>query len=126
MTSERRYVDEAVPSVRRGVSADSLADVPDTTGTVTTGTGTSNVPYAGTGIGSGSLQYHRPPLGVTLTVAPQSLGIGAEVRQTGSGRAFIPATLTFPEQSVTPAPDHRRIARPLATGERGQSVIGAE
>lgn len=112
------------PAPPRSVNADELAAVAPVVGTTTTGTGTLAVPDAGTP-GRNSDQYHRAPFGIGLTIAPQQSNMGAEVKQAGAGRAYLPAGLTFPEQSTTPLPDGRRIARPMPTAATDDSqVIG--
>lgn len=104
-----RYKTEPVPSERRTASTDELVEVAEATST-RPGTGELGEPEEQRG---DSIRYHRTPIGRLVEVDRQLIGLGAEVKQAGAGRAFIPAGLTFPEQSVTPQPDHRRIARPM-------------
>lgn len=98
----------------RGAHADTLADPPASTPT-RPASGEPNDPDVQTGT---SMRYHRAPFGKLLDPFVQDLRIGAEVKQSGAGRAFIPAGMTFPVQSDTPMPDGRRIARPLPSVSR--------
>ncbi len=100
--------------VLRGASSDELVIPPQSSPTAP-GTAELGAPEQQQG---SSRHYHRPPIGGLLTTARQDVGIGAEVKQSGAGRAFIPGGLTFPEQSDTPMPDGRRIARPMPTAAR--------
>lgn len=113
------------PTQRPSVTADNLAAVPAVGAADHVGTGALNVPDAGTP-GHNRMQYDRRQFGVGLTIPPQSVGMGAESKQSGSGRAHIPATLALPEQSPTPIPDGRRIARPMPTAafDDGQAING--
>ena len=116
----RRYHNEPVPSERRGASADELRPATSTSGTSTTDTAELGEPEQQRG---GSLQYHRAPIGRGVGTDVQALTLGAEVKQSGAGRAFIAPGLTFPEQSPTPEPDRRRIARPMPTMARDQAEV---
>jgi hypothetical protein len=98
----------------RGASSDELVTPPRPTSTPP-GTAELGEPEQQQG---SSRQYHRAPFGSLVAPAVQSVGIGQEVKQSGSGRAFIPAGLAFPEQSDTPMPDGRRIARPMPSVSR--------
>jgi len=112
----RRYTDEPVPSVLRGTSDDNLRAPGHVDSTSTTGSGPNGIPIP-------SQPDHRAPLGTGLTVAHQSPMMGAEVKMSGAGRAFIPPTLSLPVQSPTPEPDRRRIARPMPTQARDQVEV---
>lgn len=115
----RRYQSEPVPSVTRSTHTDELVDPPAPTSTPP-GTGELGEPEEQRG---GSRQYHRPPVGGLLSADIQSVGLGAEVKQSGAGRAFVPGGLSFPVQSDTPMPDHRRIARPMPTVSRDDTDV---
>lgn len=118
--SRSRYVGEPVPSERQSASTDELAHLPTLDGTDATGTGVLGVPERNRGA---SIDYHRAPIGVVLTLPPQDPGIGAELHQAGRGRAHVPARLAFPVQSPTPEPDRRRIARPMPTASRDDAEV---
>ena len=64
-----------------------------------------------------------PKTSTTDTADVQNPTMGAEVKQSGSGRAFIAPGLTFPVQSPTPEPDRRRIARPMPSTARDQTEV---
>lgn len=100
--------------VPRATHSDELVDPPAPTSTPP-GTAELGEPEQQRG---SSQQYHRAPFGSLVSADVQSVGIGQEVKQSGAGRAFVPAGLTFPVQSDTPMPDHRRIARPMPTVSR--------
>ena len=102
-----------------GADADELVELPEATPTAP-GTGALSQPERQQG---SSMQYHRPPIGQLVTTFVQDVGIGAEVKQAGAGRAFIGAGLAFPVQSDTPMPDGRRIARPMPTAARDESEV---
>lgn len=58
----------------------------------------------------------RRPVRFPLTFPVQNAGLGVNGRQSGAGRPIIPARLSMPiDQSVTPMPDGRIIARPMPT-----------
>lgn len=116
----RRYHDQPVPSELRATFTDELRPATSTSATSTTDTAELGEPEQQRG---GSLKYHRPPIGTGVGTDVQNLGNGAEVKQSGAGRAFIAPGLTFPEQSPTPEPDHRRIARPMPTMARDQAEV---
>lgn len=103
----------------RGTHSDELVDAPPATPTPPA-TGDLNQPERQLGP---SMQYHRPPIGQLVDTFVQDLGIGAEVKQSGAGRAFLPAPLAFPVQSDTPMPDGRRIARPMPSVARDQAEV---
>ena len=109
------YAGEPVPRPSPD-TRDSLAEVAPIEHGNVTGTGTLDIPIA-------SMPYHRPSFGTMLSAAPQDLDLGIEVPQAGSGRPFIPARLTFPNQSLTPVPDGRRIARPMPTAARDETQV---
>lgn len=118
---ERSYHDEAVPSRLVGAGPDpTLAPAQHTDATTTTDTGELGEPEQQRG---GSLRYHRPPIGGGVMTDVQVPTMGAEVKQSGAGRAFITPGLTFPEQSPTAEPDRRRIARPMPTMARDQVEV---
>jgi hypothetical protein len=98
----------------RGASSDQLVPQPPS-GPTPVGTPELGEPEQQQG---SSMQYNRPQFGSLLRPAVQSVGMGQEVKQSGSGRAFIPAGLAFPVQSDTPMPDGRRIARPMPSVSR--------
>lgn len=106
----RRYHGAPVDDVRTGVADDTLTNTVSA-GAAPTGTGALTRPETNRGA---SLDYHRPPLGTGLTTPPQHV-IGVEVKQSGAGRAHVRPELQLPEQSPTPIPDGRRIARPMPT-----------
>lgn len=116
---QRRYYDEPVPTERRAAHADELRPgvAPDATPPAVPELGEPEQQRGG------SLTYHRPPIGALLRTDQQDPDLGAEVKQSGAGRAFITPGLTFPEQSPTPEPDHRRIARPMPTMARDQVEV---
>ena len=111
----RRYASEEIPRPDADL-ADGLARLSPSTGTTTTGTGALDIPIP-------SAPYHRAPLGTLVETDVQDLAIGAEVPQAGAGRPFVRPALTFGEQSVTPQPDGRRIARPMPSTARDEAEV---
>lgn len=107
------------PVEPRSPHTDHLVEPPQATPTPP-GTGDLNQPERQQG---SSMQYHRPPIGTLVDTTVQNLGIGAEVKQAGAGRAFIPGGLAFPVQSDTPIPDGRRIARPMPSTARDEAEV---
>lgn len=106
--------DFVATDVLRGVSVDDLATLAQSTPTAP-GTATLGEPERQQGA---SIRYNRPQIGVLLRTFVQDARMGAEVKQSGAGRAFIPAGLSLPVQSDTPMPDGRRIARPMPSVNR--------
>lgn len=118
---ERSYYEQDVPARLVAAGPDpTLAPARHVDGTTTTGVPELGEPEEQRG---GSIQYHRPPIGGGLLLDVQAPTMGAEVKQSGAGRAFITPALTFPEQSPTPEPDRRRIARPMPTMARDQVEV---
>lgn len=110
-----RYNGEPVPRPAPDV-ADELSRPLVVGGSSVTGTGALDIPIP-------SLPFSRSMFGTLLEVPAQDLDIGMEIPQASAGRPIVSARLTFPDQSDTPEPDRRRIARPMPSAARDEGQV---
>lgn len=110
------YAGEPVPRPAPDTRDELVQVAPVHGGNVTSSPGSMDEPIP-------SLPYHRAPFGVAMDLDVQDLDLGMEIPQASAGRPIIPARLQFPEQSMTPEPDRRRIARPMPTAARDADEV---